>query len=326
MIVKKSKKIALSLLLINSLAFGASNLETGVAEVGEKISKSMLTEGKKKIAVIEFSDLNDNVNNLGRFLAEELINELMNHRKEKGYEIVERRQLNKVLKQLKLSSSGLLDPKSMKEVGKILNVDAIVTGSLTDLGNDIKVNARIISVESAKIISTASTKIPKVGSVATLMSQNSCKSQIDSDSSSQKSSSTKVVSKSKSLKFSNRYFHVLIDKIEKNGDEITLSTNIQNRTDKWLRIKINQKKTNITNEKNKVWNDMANTLFNSNNDLDFNPKEGKTSKLTFISDGVKNGNKFDIVIEFSITNIGNCLTKMEPKPMKIIVTFNSVKI
>ena len=322
MIVKKSKKIALSLLLINSLAFGASNLETGVAEVGEKISKSMLTEGKKKIAVIEFSDLNDNVNNLGRFLAEELINELMNHRKEKGYEIVERRQLNKVLKQLKLSSSGLLDPKSMKEVGKILNVDAIVTGSLTDLGNDIKVNARIISVESAKIISTASTKIPKVGSVATLMSQNSCKSQIDSDRSSQKSSSTKVVSKSKSLKFGNRYIRVWINKIEKNGDEITLSSKIENRTDKEILIQINQKETTITNEKNKVWNDMANTLFASDNVLRLRAKEEKTPRLTFISDEAKNGNKFNITIEFSIIRINGTGTKLKP----IKITFNSVKI
>ena len=265
MIVKKSKKIALSLLLINSLAFGASNLETGVAEVGEKISKSMLTEGKKKIAVIEFSDLNDNVNNLGRFLAEELINELMNHRKEKGYEIVERRQLNKVLKQLKLSSSGLLDPKSMKEVGKILNVDAIVTGSLTDLGNDIKVNARIISVESAKIISTASTKIPKVGSVATLMSQNSLKV----SSSSIRSSST--VTKQTVKKPNGKYFFenedILIEykKIQKRGYDVILYVTFFNKKNKPLQVEYYPKNSYLTDNNGLKW-DMRSkqTLFTDN--------------------------------------------------------------
>ena len=325
MIVKQSKKIALSLLLINSLAFGASNLETGVQELGKNIAKSMINKKKKKLAIIEFSDLNDNVNDLGRYLPEKLITELFKLNSE-GFSIIERRQLSKVLKEQKLSTTGLIDSKTMQKVGKILGVDALVTGSITDLGNIIEVNARIISVETGDIIGTASSRIPKVGTVATLLSQNNQKSPTASDSSSEKSSSTKVVSKSKSLKFSNRYFHILIDKIEKNGDEITLSCNIQNRTDKWLRININQKETTITNEKNKVWDNMANTLFNSKNDLDFNPKEGKTPKLTFISDGVKNGNKFNIVIEFSITNINNYLTKMEPKPVKIVATFNSVKI
>ncbi len=265
MIIKKSVKIALSLLLINSLAFGASNLETGVAEVGEKISKSMLTEGKKKIAVIEFSDLNDNVNNLGRFLAEELINELMNHRKEKGYEIVERRQLNKVLKQLKLSSSGLLDPKYMKEVGKILNVDAIVTGSLTDLGNDIKVNARIISVESAKIISTASTKIPKVGSVATLMSQNSLKV----SSSSIRSSST--VTKQTVKKPNGKYFFenedILIEykKIQKRGYDVILYVTFFNKKNKPLQVEYYPKNSYLTDNNGLKW-DMRSkqTLFTDN--------------------------------------------------------------
>lgn len=325
MIVKQSKKIALSLLLINSLAFGASNLETGVQELGKNIAKSMINKKKKKLAIIEFSDLNDNVNDLGRYLPEKLITELFKLNSE-GFSIIERRQLSKVLKEQKLSTTGLIDSKTMQKVGKILGVDALVTGSITDLGNIIEVNARIISVETGDIIGTASSRIPKVGTVATLLSQNNQKSPTASDSSSEKSSSTKVVSKSKSLKFSNRYFHILIDKIEKNGDEITLSCNIQNRTDKWLRININQKETTITNEKNKVWDNMANTLFNSKNDLDFNPKEGKTPKLTFISDGVKNGNKFNIVIEFSITNINNFYTKMEPKPVKIVATFNSVKI
>jgi len=312
MIVKQSIKIGLSLLLINSLAFGASNLESGVSEIGGKISKSMLTEGKKKIAVIEFSDLNDNVNNLGRFLAEELINELMKDKKDKGYEIVERRQLNKVLRQLKLSSSGLLDPKSMKAVGKILNVDAIVTGSLTDLGNDIKVNARIISVESAKIIATASTKIPKVGSVATLMGQNSVKVSYASTNSTRTSSSKNSSHKSKKLKFNNRYFHILIDNIKINGDEITMNVSIENRTNKRIQLHINKEHTRITNEKEKVWYNMNNTLFRSDDWMFIEATEKKVSKMTFISDSPIDSKNFNLSIEFIIKEINSQAVKIPP--------------
>ena len=281
MIVKKSMKIALSLLLINSLAFGASNLEKGVAEVGEKISKSMLTEGKKKIAVIEFSDLNDNVNNLGRFLAEELINELMNHKKEKGYEIVERRQLNKVLKQLKLSSSGLLDPKSMKEVGKILNVDAIVTGSLTDLGNDIKVNARIISVESAKIISTASTKIPKVGSVATLMSQNSIK--VSNGSSSSSSTVTKQTVKKPNGKYFFENEDILIEykKIQKRNYGVIFYVTFFNKTNKPLQVEYYPKNSYLTDNNGLKWNIGSKQTLFTNNKITIDENRKIISQLNF---------------------------------------------
>ncbi|SFV55861.1 hypothetical protein MNB_SV-12-600 [hydrothermal vent metagenome] len=302
MIVKKSiKKMTLSLLLINSLAFGASNLETGVSEIGEQISKSMLNEGKKKIAVIEFSDLNDNVNNLGRFLVEELINELMKHKKDKGYEIVERRQLNKVLRQLKLSSSGLLDPKSMKEVGKILNVDAIVTGSLTDLGNDIKVNARIISVESAKIISTASTKIPKVGSVATLMSQNSVKVSSASTNSSSKSSSTKSSDKSKEFKYTNKNLEITYRNIKRSKGEISMVAVYQNTSKSSINLAVQGDQTNITDENGEVWIHKKSSLI-FNNPFDgtnvIPPKRKLISKMTFIAKGATDGKVFNLTAKY----------------------------
>ncbi len=282
-LIKQS--LLLSLLLLATPSFGASNLESGVAEVGKSISESMLQEGKKKIAVIEFSDLNDNVTDLGRFLAEELINELLKNKKDKGYEIVERRQLNKVLKQLKLSSTGLLDPKSMKEVGKILNVDSIVTGSLTDLGNDIKVNARIISVESAKIIDTASTKIPKVGSVARLMGQNRVK--VGSGSSSSSSSSA-TSSKTSSMSHGKYFFEnedILIEfkklKKTRNMSYLKIIALYTNKTDKPLNIQIYKDKTTMADNNGIRWNNDKNTFVKAETPTTIDADRTLISKMSF---------------------------------------------
>lgn len=157
-------------MIYTPVAFSAANLEAGVVELANEISKNMTKKSKKKIAVIEFSDLNDNINGLGQFLAEELITQLFIVNPG-AFEVVERRQLAKVLRQQKLSTTGLLEPKAMESVGKILGVDAIVTGSTTDLGNTIKVNARIIDVNSAKIFAVASTNIPKTSNVVALLQQ-----------------------------------------------------------------------------------------------------------------------------------------------------------
>ena len=296
-IIKQS--LLISLLLLTTPSFGASNLESGVAEVGKSISESMLQEGKKKIAVIEFSDLNDNVTDLGRFLAEELINELLKNKKDKGYEIVERRQLNKVLKQLKLSSSGLLDPKSMKEVGKILNVDSIVTGSLTDLGNDIKVNARIISVESAKIISSASTKIPKVGSVARLMGQNSVK--VGSGSSSSSSSATPSKTSNKShgkYFFENDDVIIEFKKMKKNNNHwLKIYAFYINKTNAPLNIEVIKNKNILTDDDGNRWTNYSNTLIEQGK-VTIDPKRKLTSKMVFQGGGT--GTLFDMKFYYTI--------------------------
>jgi TolB-like protein len=284
---KITSSIIVSLILLSSSSFGASNLEAGVAEVGKSIAQSMQKEGKKKIAVIEFSDLNDNVNDLGRFLAEELINELLKNKEDKGYEIVERRQLNKVLKQLKLSSSGLLDPKSMKEVGKVLNVDAIVTGSLTDLGNDIKVNARIISVESAKIISSASTKIPKVGSVAKLMGENSVKvTSSNSSSSTTTAQPSKKSTKGKYL-FENKEISIEFKNLEgsTNSSWAYINAIYTNKTDKVLEIQIDKKRSYMMDDNGVRWNISEAIFFDEKAPLTIDPKRKLTSKITLSRSG-----------------------------------------
>lgn len=155
----------------------AADLDTGINELAQQISKNMTETGKKKIAIIEFSDLDGNITAFGQFLAEELITKLFMISPGQ-FEVVERRQLMKVLKEQRLTMSGLLDAKAMESVGKILGIEAIVTGSITDLGNTVKVNARLIGVDTAKVFAVAATSIPKVGTVARLMEKEAAPAQI----------------------------------------------------------------------------------------------------------------------------------------------------
>ncbi len=180
----------------------SADLESGISELAQQISKNMTETGKKKIAIIEFSDLDGNITAFGQFLAEELITQLFMISPGQ-FEVVERRQLMKVLSEQKLTMSGLLDAKAMESVGKILGIEAIVTGSIADLGNNVKVNARLIGVDTAKVFAVAATKIPKVGTVAELIKKQAAPIQIYTTSGEQRagrSSSTTYVSRPKSKK------------------------------------------------------------------------------------------------------------------------------
>ncbi|HDO25051.1 MAG TPA: hypothetical protein ENG95_00215 [Nitrospirae bacterium] len=218
-------------------AFAASDLEEGVSELAQQISKNMTETGKKKIAIIEFSDLDGNINAFGQFLAEELITKLFMISPGQ-FEVVERRQLMRVLQEQKLTMSGLLDAKAMESVGKILGIDAIVTGSVTDLGNTVKVNARLIGVDTAKVFAVATTSIPKVGTVEELFKKQAVPVQIYSSSGEQVVSQTlstisPISSKSKKVGL----FTITINRIiVSSKGQVRIMLDFFNQSDKKLKI------------------------------------------------------------------------------------------
>ncbi|MBD3226418.1 MAG: hypothetical protein GF313_16940 [Caldithrix sp.] len=143
-------------------------LDTQLNHLTGQIVQELLQTRTSKIAVVEFSDLENNVNQLGRFLAEELITRLFRTR---TFEVIERQMLHKVMEENRLTLSGIVDATSAKELGRILGVDAIATGSITDLGHSIKVNARLISTETGKVFSVASVNLIKNNTVKKLLGE-----------------------------------------------------------------------------------------------------------------------------------------------------------
>jgi hypothetical protein len=79
--------------------------------------------------------------------------------------------LKKVLGEQKLGTTGIFDQKTIASVGKILGIEAMITGSISDLGEEIKIHARLIAVDSAKVFAAASVKIPKDKTTLELLHQ-----------------------------------------------------------------------------------------------------------------------------------------------------------
>ncbi|MCH7819127.1 MAG: hypothetical protein IIB40_06165 [Candidatus Marinimicrobia bacterium] len=147
--------------------YAQGGLEQRISELSQQIASEMTIHQKTTIAIIEFSDLEGNVTNFGRFLAEELITKLYQTKK---FKVIERQLLNKVMEEHVLSLTGVIDTESAMELGKILGVDAICSGTITELAQNLRVNARIIDTETGEIFAVASTNIFKDESVIGLMS------------------------------------------------------------------------------------------------------------------------------------------------------------
>ncbi len=146
-----------------------TNLDTLAARIVEVMVKNAGPNSgveKNPIAILDFLDLKGNVTSLGRFVAEELTTRLV---LTKRFDVIERQLLNKVLAELKLSASGLVDSSSAQELGSILGVSAVVSGTLSELTSTVRVNARVIATTTGRIVAAASIELPKDESIAQLL-------------------------------------------------------------------------------------------------------------------------------------------------------------
>jgi TolB-like protein len=70
--------------------------------------------------------------------------------------VVEREYLNKIIEEVKLQNSGLVDEKTAIETGRLLGVQYFVFGSITALNETIKISTRTVSVTTGQVISSNS--------------------------------------------------------------------------------------------------------------------------------------------------------------------------
>ncbi len=166
-----SSMILLAAFTCSVSAQPAEDLEGALAGIVTSLSQQMKESQIAKVAVVPFPDLNGYQSALGEFIAEELITQLFVQNPGQ-FAVVERRQLNKVLAEQKLSTSSVFEADNISKVGKILGVDAIVTGSIADLGTEVKINARAIAISTASVFAAAAAKAPKEGIAENLMMQN----------------------------------------------------------------------------------------------------------------------------------------------------------
>jgi len=222
-------RILISVLFFIVFTFGCSSsqktitppetLDTQLDNLVNQIISTLSDHDKSKIAIIEFSDIEGNITNLGRYVAEELTTKLY---RTKQFEIVERQLMNKLLQEQNLSLHGYIDIDTEVGIGKVLGADAIVSGSITDLGNSIKINARLISPESGKVFSVASVKIIKDETVIKLLNQTVSTSS---------TSTAAALNNSQNMITDKNGLNIEVLSAKRTGRIVTVEMNLANKTE-----------------------------------------------------------------------------------------------
>lgn len=144
----------------------ASAYEAEIKKMSATVAEKIAASKKAKIAVVDFTNLRGDVTELGRFVAEEFSVALAGAGK--GFKVVDRTHLKSIIKENKLSATGLIDPDTARQLGRIAGVDALITGTLTPLGDSVRIAVKILDTSTAEVIDATSGNLPKTEAVNVL--------------------------------------------------------------------------------------------------------------------------------------------------------------
>jgi len=126
-------------------------------KTAQEISRIAGRASKRRIAVLPFVPVAGGSAQGSLALAERLTAKLS---RQEGVEIVERTLLEKVLQEQGLGAQGWVDPRQAKQVGRVLGVDCILTGTYIRLNEgNLEVNARLIDAGTARILGAATMNV-----------------------------------------------------------------------------------------------------------------------------------------------------------------------
>jgi eukaryotic-like serine/threonine-protein kinase len=105
------------------------------------------------IAVLNFANLQNNpqFESFQTGIAEALTSSFVNSRR---FRIVERNQLDKVMKELALNRTPSIDPSTAQKLGRLIGAQYLVLGSFQVFEGEILINARLLRVETGEILQT----------------------------------------------------------------------------------------------------------------------------------------------------------------------------
>jgi hypothetical protein len=148
---------------LTSIAFAASSYDESSNDIAKSIAPKL---AGKTVAVLDLQDSSKNVRELGRVIATQSLNVALS---DAGVKLVNRSSLERVLKELNLSQAGLVEAISGGEGGnKFKAADVIVTGTLSQGGEQYNMAIEAIDVKTGDYIALARSQFPKTASVQTL--------------------------------------------------------------------------------------------------------------------------------------------------------------
>lgn len=130
----------------------------GFKAMAKELSRTAREAGIQRVAILPFVPVDGGGAKDGWSISEKLMTQVVRVGK---VQAVERSLLRELLGEHRLAQAGVVDPRTIKAIGKVYSVEAIVTGSFATVGGKAAVNARLVHVETGAILAAVERRVDR---------------------------------------------------------------------------------------------------------------------------------------------------------------------
>jgi len=147
-----------------ALPVRAASLEKGLQLMAEKLVPATASTGSI-VAVLPFTGLDGSGTQLGLYLTDQLQSELQGVG---NFEVADPALVQKALADV-TTGPVLLDLKTIRDLGRALGADFVVSGTYTDLLKQLELKARVVNTDSGSVDASAQTRVDQDGNIRVLL-------------------------------------------------------------------------------------------------------------------------------------------------------------
>jgi curli biogenesis system outer membrane secretion channel CsgG len=172
------KLVCLIVLLSACGAFAAANQQE-VGRALEKAIEKMIGDykGKREVlfkktaAVLDFEEITTNTRKarVGRSLSDLFTSKLA---QTGAFTLVERKKIDAAVRELELGMTGLTEKDTADRIGRLLNADLLIAGTVTEVGENVNINVRLIEVETGEVLSARTAEVARGSVIAETKTAN----------------------------------------------------------------------------------------------------------------------------------------------------------
>lgn len=138
-------------------AQSAQSYEEGLREATAKIAALIAGQERQIATVLDLNDLDGATTQLGKLVAQDVFDQLVSSGG--GVTWIDLSRRDAVVRENELAADRLMDEATQKQLGKLLGLSMIVSGTVTELGDSARIQLRAMEIETARVIGVASTTV-----------------------------------------------------------------------------------------------------------------------------------------------------------------------
>ena len=151
-----SKKHIRASLISGLLLFTVMSSVTTSAQQAEKKKDNRVAP----LAILAFEERGDAVEGYGSKVTDLMFAELAGN---PNLYLVDRSEMDKILKEAELNLSGMVTPDKANQVGQLTGAKLLLTGSVFEVGDKVYIVAKLIGTETSRVLGESVKGMPKKG-------------------------------------------------------------------------------------------------------------------------------------------------------------------